>query len=69
MQGAFLVSQPDNFLHVIDRADCVRGISDCDDPGSGADFLLKVGEIEGAVVFVDVRESDGYASFLKSTPG
>ncbi len=33
-QRAFLVRQSDNFLHVIDGAHCIRGITDGHDPGA-----------------------------------
>ena len=66
---ALLVRQANDFLDVIDGADRVGGVADGHHPGAAADFLLQVGQIESAVVFVDLDEANGYAALLERAPG
>src|SRR6478672_519948 len=68
-EGSFLMSQLDDFSYIVDGAHGVGGVTDGQDSGPASDFFREVGEIESAVVFIDLGETDGHTALLERTPG
>src|SRR5580692_9791473 len=66
---AALVGEANNLLHVINRAYGIRSVTDRNQFGPVGDLALQIGQVESAVVFMNLHHAYGHAALFERAPG